>query len=79
MNHAVKTKVTKAVYILEFKPSTAQIALGQRRTKQDDLPYRHKGKSIILLVIASDQAKRNIAEGKMAQILKKFQFQKRSR
>ncbi len=59
----------EAVYILEFKTSTAQIALDQIRNKQYDLPYRNQGKPIILLGIAFDQEKHNIAEWKMEQIV----------
>lgn len=58
----------EVVYILEFKMSTAQIALQQIRDKQYDLPYRNQGKPIILLGIAFDQASHNIAEWKMEQI-----------
>ena len=52
----------EAVYILEFKMSTAQIALNQIRAKQYDLPYRNQGKPIHLIGIAFDSEKRNIAE-----------------
>mgnify|MGYP002398035714 CR=1 FL=1 len=52
----------EAVYILEFKMSTAQIALQQIRSKQYDLPYRNQGKPIHLIGIAFDPEKRNIAE-----------------
>lgn len=52
----------EAIYILEFKMSTAQIALQQIRSKQYDLPYRNQGKPIHLLGIAFDPGKRNIAE-----------------
>lgn len=58
----------EAVYILEFKMSTAQIALRQIRDKQYDLPYRNQGKPIILLGIAFDADNRKIAEWKMEQI-----------
>lgn len=62
-------ELPEAVYILEFKTSTAKIALDQIRNKQYDLPYRNQGKPIILLGIAFDQENRNIAEWKMEQIL----------
>lgn len=61
-------ELPEAVYILEFKTSTAQIALDQSRNKQYDLPYRNQGKPIILLGIAFDQEQRNIAEWKMEQL-----------
>jgi hypothetical protein len=55
-------ELPEAVYILEFKTSTAQIALRQIRDKQYDLPCRNQGKPISLLGIAFDEAKRNIGE-----------------
>lgn len=58
-------ELPEAIYILEFKMSTAQIALEQIRNKQYDLPYRHQGKPIILIGIAFDPAIHNIADWKM--------------
>lgn len=58
----------EAVYILEFKMSTAQIALDQIRNKQYDQPYRNAGKPIILLGIAFDEAKRNLVDWKEERI-----------
>ena len=55
-------ELPEAIYILEFKMSTAQIALDQIRAKQYDLPYRNTGKPIILLGIAFDPERRNISE-----------------
>jgi len=55
-------ELPEAVYILEFKMSTAQIALDQIRAKGYDLPYRNQGKPIILLGIAFDPAQRNISD-----------------
>ena len=55
----------EAVYILEFKMSTAQIALQQIRDKQYDLPYRNQGKPILLLGIAFDPESRNIRDWQM--------------
>ncbi len=55
-------ELSEAVYILEFKMSTAQIALQQIRDKQYDLPYCNQGKPIHLLGIAFDQASRNISD-----------------
>jgi len=54
--------LAEAVYILEFKLSTAAIALQQIRDKQYDLPYRNQGKPIVLLGIAFDPASRNIVD-----------------
>lgn len=56
--------LAEAVYILEFKLSTAEIALQQIRDKQYDLPYRNQGKPIILLGIAFDPASRNLVDWK---------------
>jgi hypothetical protein len=56
-----------AVYIIEFKMSTAQIALDQIRAKQYDQPYHNGGKPIILLGIAFDAATRNIADWRVEQ------------
>ena len=61
-------ELPEAVYIVEFKMSTAQVALDQIRNKKYDQPYRHLGKPIILLGIAFDEANRNIAEWKMEQL-----------
>jgi len=58
-------ELPEAIYILEFKMSTAQIALDQIRAKQYDLPYRNQGKPIILLGIAFDQTSRNISDWRM--------------
>jgi hypothetical protein len=55
-------ELPEAVYVLEFKMSTAPIALQQIRDKKYDLPYRNQGKPIILLGTAFDQANHNIAE-----------------
>ena len=52
----------EAIYILEFKMSTAQSALQQIRTKLYDLPYRHQGKPLLLLGIAFDRESRNIGD-----------------
>ena len=48
------------IYILEFKLSTAKIALDQIKNKHYDQPYRASGKAIILLGIAFDKEKRTI-------------------
>jgi len=64
--HAV-VELPSAVYIIEFKMSTAQIALDQIRAKQYNLPYRNGGKPIILLGIAFDAATRNIADWRVEQ------------
>jgi|LakMenEpi03Aug12_release.lakeMendotaPanAssembly.Ray.scaffolds.fasta_scaffold94657_2 hypothetical protein len=46
--------------------SPAPVALEQIRTKQYDLPFRNRGKTILLLGIAFDQTNRNISEWQMA-------------
>lgn len=58
-------ELAEAIYILEFKMSTAQIALDQIRRKQYDAPYRQQSKPILLLGIAFDQSSHNIADWKM--------------
>lgn len=45
--------------------SPAQVALEQIRAKQYDLPFRNRGKPILLLGIAFDQENRNISEWRM--------------
>lgn len=55
-------ELSEAVYILEFKMSTAQIALQQIRDKQYDLPFRNQGKPIHLVGIAFDKESRNIVD-----------------
>jgi len=62
-------EMAEAIYIIEFKMSTAQIALDQIRAKQYDLPYRNAGKPILLLGIAFDPANRNIAAWQMEQVI----------
>ena len=59
----------EAIYIIEFKMSTSQIALDQIRAKQYDLPYRNAGKPILLLGIAFDPTNRNIADWQMEQVV----------
>jgi hypothetical protein len=61
-------EMPEAVYILEFKMSTAQIALDQIRAKQYDQPYRHNGKPIFLLGIAFDATQRNLADWRVESI-----------
>lgn len=50
------------LYILEFKMSTAQIALDQIQSRGYDQPYQASGKTILLLGIAFDKEKRAIGE-----------------
>lgn len=50
------------VYIIEFKMTTGEIAIQQIRVKQYDLPFRNRGKRIILLGIAFDKVTHNIAD-----------------
>lgn len=50
------------VYILEFKMTTAEAAIQQIRTKRYAQSYQGHGKTIILLGIAFDPEKRNIAD-----------------
>lgn len=50
------------VYIIEFKMTTGATAIQQIQAKQYDLPFRNRGKRIILLGIAFDKAAHNIAD-----------------
>ncbi len=61
-------ELPEVVYILEFRMSTAQIALDQIRAKQYDQPYHNSGKPIILLGIAFDPAQRNVADWQMERV-----------
>jgi Predicted AAA-ATPase/PD-(D/E)XK nuclease superfamily len=49
------------------KPTPAQIAIAQIRTKQYDLPFRNRGKIILLVGIAFDQQSHNISEWQVEQ------------
>lgn len=51
-----------------LQPSLAQLAIEQIRTKQYDLPFRNRGKTIVLLGIAFDQTQRNISEWRVEQV-----------
>ena len=62
-------ELPETVYILEFKMSTAQIALDQIRANGYDLPYHHLGKPIILLGIAFDEEKRNLVDWKEERVV----------
>lgn len=50
------------------QPSPAQIAIEQIRAKQYDLPFRNRGKTIVLMGIAFDQTQRNINEWRVEQV-----------
>lgn len=52
------------IYILEFKLSSAQVALDQIKQRGYDQPYRASGKKIILVGIAFDKEKRAIGDWK---------------
>ncbi len=52
------------IYILEFKMSSAQIALDQIKARGYDQPYRAGGKPIVLIGIAFDKEKRTIGDWK---------------
>ena len=52
------------IYILEFKMSSAQIALDQIRARGYVQPYRASGKPLVLLGIAFDKEKRAIGDWK---------------
>jgi len=52
------------IYILEFKMSSAQVALDQIKNRHYDQPYRASGKKIILVGIAFDKEKRTIGDWK---------------
>jgi hypothetical protein len=55
-------ELPKAIYIIEFKLSTAAIALQQIRERKYALAYLQRGKPVILLGIAIDPAQRNVAD-----------------
>ena len=50
------------IYILEFKMSTAQVALDQIKARGYDQPYRASGKQITLVGIAFDKAARKVGD-----------------
>jgi hypothetical protein len=52
------------IYILEFKMSSAQLALEQIKARGYAQPYRASGKPIVLIGIAFDKEKRTIGEWK---------------
>ncbi|MBI3958839.1 MAG: ATP-binding protein [Chloroflexi bacterium] len=52
------------IYILEFKMSSAQIALDQIRARGYAQPYRASGKPVVLIGIAFDREKRTIGDWK---------------
>ncbi len=56
-------ELPNAVYILEFKMTTAETAIQQIRDKQYAQPFRTSDKPIILLGIAFDKDSRNISIG----------------
>jgi PD-(D/E)XK nuclease superfamily len=55
-------ELTNVIYILEFKLSSAQVALDQIRRKNYAQPYLGGTKTVILLGIAFDKASRNIED-----------------
>ncbi|MFN8494664.1 MAG: ATP-binding protein [Caldilineaceae bacterium] len=55
-------ELPKVIYIIEFKLSTAAIALQQIRNRQYALAYLNRGKPVMLLGIAFDQEQRNIVD-----------------
>lgn len=52
------------IYVLEFKMSSAQIALDQIRARGYAQPYRASGKPVVLIGIAFDKEKRTIGDWK---------------
>jgi hypothetical protein len=56
--------VPDKIYILEFKMSSAQVALDQIKNRHYDQPYQASGKKIILVGIAFDKEKRAIGDWK---------------
>ena len=55
-------ELAESIYILEFKMSTSEIALKQIRDKQYNQSFLGRRKTVILLGIAFDSEKRNIAD-----------------
>lgn len=52
------------LYIIEFKMTSAQVALDQIRARGYDRPYRASGKPVVLIGIAFDKEKRAIGDWK---------------
>jgi hypothetical protein len=55
-------ELADVAYIIEFKMTTSETAIQQIRDKQYDLPFRNRGKLILLLGIAFDKENHNIAD-----------------
>lgn len=55
-------ELSDVIYIVEFKMSTAQVALDQIKARGYDQPYRASGKAIVLLGIAFDKAARKVGD-----------------
>ncbi len=55
-------ELTDVIYIVEFKMSTAAIALEQIRSRDYALAYQNHGKPILLLGIAFDKITRNLVD-----------------
>ncbi|MCB0125161.1 MAG: ATP-binding protein [Caldilineaceae bacterium] len=56
------------IYIIEFKLSTAKIALEQIRNRGYAVAYQNRGKPILLLGIAFDTEQRNLADWQSEQV-----------
>lgn len=55
-------ELPKVIYLIEFKLSTAAVALQQIKDRQYALPYLQRGTPVVLLGIAFDQEQRNVAD-----------------
>jgi hypothetical protein len=55
-------ELPKVIYLIEFKLSTAAVALQQIKDRDYALAYLHRGKPVVLLGIAFDQEQRNVAD-----------------
>ncbi|MBK6433106.1 ATP-binding protein [Candidatus Amarolinea dominans] len=61
------------IYIIEFKMTSAQVALDQIRARGYDRPYRASGKPVVLIGIAFDKEKRAIGDWKSEPVTEQSQ------
>ncbi|MFZ1552537.1 MAG: PD-(D/E)XK nuclease domain-containing protein, partial [Anaerolineae bacterium] len=61
------------IYIIEFKMTSAQVALDQIQARGYDRPYRASGKPVVLIGIAFDKEKRAIGDWKSEPVTEQSQ------